>query len=58
MNVKGNKTNVIRADLLHFDFDLDVDFEDINRFCNISVFITIQFRSHFSFDDISVLVTI
>ena len=34
-----DKTKVISADLLDFDFD----FEDIIVFCNISVFVTFQF---------------
>ena len=37
----GNKTKVIRADLL--DLDLDLDFEEIFRFCDISVLVTYQF---------------
>jgi hypothetical protein len=32
-----NKTKVICADLLDFDCDLDLDFEEIFRFCDISV---------------------
>ena len=38
-----NKTNVIRADLMAFDLDLNFDFEDIFRFCDILVFITFPF---------------
>ena len=41
IKITENKTKVIRANLSYFDFDLD--FEDIIRFGNISVFITIQF---------------
>ena len=52
----NNKTKVFRADLL--DLDLYLDFEDIIRFGNISVLITFQFWWQFSFDDITVLVTI
>ena len=44
----SNKTKVIRADLL--DFDLDSNLEDSFRFGNISVLVT------FCFDDILVLV--
>ena len=47
----NNKTKVIRADLL--DLDLDLDFEDIFKFCNISVMATFQFWEYFSFGDIS-----
>ena len=54
----NNKTKVFRADLLDLDLDLDLDFEDIIRFGNISVLITFQFWWQFSFDDITVLVTI
>ena len=43
MGINRNKTNVIRADLLDFDFELDVDFEDILGFCDISVLLTFQF---------------
>ena len=32
-----NKTKVISADLLEFDFDLDLNLYDIFRFCDISV---------------------
>ena len=32
-----NKTKVISADILEFDFDLDMSFYDILRFCEISV---------------------
>ena len=38
-----NKNKVIRADLLDFAFDLDFYFEDIFRFGNISVLVTLQF---------------
>ena len=49
-----NKTKVISADLLDFDFD----FEDITMLCNISVLVTFQFWCHFSFDKLLVLRTI
>ena len=45
-----NKTKVISANLLDFDFD------DIIMFGNISVLVTFQFWWHFSFDDILVFV--
>ena len=45
------KAKVIRANLMHFDFDLY--FEDIFRFCDISSLITFQFWLHCSFGDIS-----
>ena len=32
-----NKTTVISANLLEFDYDLDLNFYDILRFCDISV---------------------
>ena len=35
--INPNKTKVISADLLEFDFDLDFNFYDIFRFCDISV---------------------
>ena len=38
-----NKTKVIRANLLDLDFDLDLDFEDIFRFCEISDLVKFQF---------------
>ena len=38
-----NKTKVIRANLLDFDFNLDSDFEDIFRFCDISVLVKFKF---------------
>ena len=38
----GNKTKVIRAELLDFAFDLDF-LKDIFRFHNISVLMTFQF---------------
>ena len=39
LNAEMNKTKVISADL----FDLDLDFEDIIMFGNISVLVTFQF---------------
>ena len=51
-----NKTKVIRADLLDFAFDLDLNFEDIFRYGNISVLLSFQFWCHFSLDDMLVLV--
>ena len=39
--IAQNKSKVIRADLL--SLDLDLDFDDIFRFCNISVMVTFQF---------------
>ena len=50
-----NKTKVISAVFLEFDFDLDLNIYDIFRFCDISVKITFQFWWHISFGDISVL---
>ena len=52
-----NKTKLIKANLMDLDLDLDLDFEDILRFCDISVLVTFHFWYHFSFGDISVLVT-
>ena len=52
-----NKTKVIRADLLDLNLDLDFDFEEIFRFCDISVFATFQCLGPSSFGDFSVLVT-
>ena len=49
-----NKTKVIRADLLDFAIDLDLYFEG---FGNFLVVVTFQFWLHFSFDDVSVLMT-
>ena len=39
LKVDNNKTKVISADLL----DLDLDFEDVIRFGNVSVLVTFQF---------------
>ena len=52
-----NKTKVIYADLLDLDCDLDLDFKDIFRLCDISVLVAF-FSLYFSFGDISVLVTL
>ena len=49
-----NKTKVISADLLDFDFE----FEEIFMFGNISILLTFPYKWHFSFDKILVLVTI
>ena len=37
IKIKENKTKVISADLLEFNFDLDLNLYDIFRFCDISV---------------------
>ena len=39
------------------DLDLDLDFEDLFRCCNISVTVTFKFWLKFYFGEISVLVT-
>ena len=38
-----NKTKVIFADLLDFDCDLDLDFKDIFKFCDIRVLVAFLF---------------
>ena len=35
-----NKTKVIRANLMNFDYDLDLDFENFFRFCDILFLVT------------------
>ena len=44
-----NKTKVISADLLNFDFDLDLDSWDIFKFCDISDLVAFQFWWQFQF---------
>ena len=41
LTIASNKTKVIRADLLDFDFDFDL--EDIFTFSDISVLVSFQF---------------
>ena len=51
MNLEEEQDQGDQADLL----DFDLDFEEIFRFCDISVLVTYQFCGHSSFGDFSVL---